>query len=264
LKPATTGQHRNNIARTLISAISVARIPPLVLALPLAVVTLVFSFAVVATIQASVVSSEKDHSLLAAGADARTAVSYQMKIRLLEERIAELEQLVPVKNASLGPVEREEPYAITPLQEERNIFKRYVDSLLQPAENCQEWQTVDERVRLVLTDASRHFGAPVLMTSCYRSAAYNRAIYKRMGRRVTRSQHIFRKAIDAKIADVSSAKLAAYVRTHPVMRDLGGIGTYCNSPGMVHVDVGPRRNWHWACRREPSRARFAKRHKRTT
>ena len=48
------------------------------------------------------------------------------------------------------------------------------------------------------------------------------------------------------------------MRSHPVMSDIGGVGTYCGSPGMVHVDVGPRRNWHWACH-VPGKTRVAKR-----
>jgi hypothetical protein len=326
---------KNSMARTILTAICAARIPPLILALPLAFVTLVFSLAVVATIQASVAAAEKDYSLAAVGDhsvdaiddDMLTGLSYQIRIHQLEERIAELERLVPrkrtgverlgpekrtegerlvpekrtelerpvpekpieperpvpekliepeqlvpekrteleqpvpEKHAALVPVAREEPYAVRPLQEDSNIFKRYVDSMLQPAQNCREWQTVDERVKLVLTDAGQHFGGPVMMTSCYRSAAYNRTVYRRMGRRPTRSQHIFRKAIDAKIAGVSSTRLAAYVRAHPVMRRLGGVGTYCTSPGMVHVDVGPKRNWHWGCGRAPTRTRFAKRNR---
>jgi Bacterial protein of unknown function (DUF882) len=200
-----------NITQRILAAVSAARIPSPLLALPLALVTIVFSFALVATIQASFV-----------------------------------------------PVARDEAYGPTTLQDQRNIFERYSDSLLQPAENCREWETVDARVKRVLTDAGKHFGAPVLMLSCYRSVAYNRAIYKRMGRKPTRSQHIFHKAIDAKIAGVSSRQLASYVRTHPVMRDVGGVGTYCGSPGMVHVDVGPHRNWHWACH-VPGKTRVAKR-----
>jgi hypothetical protein len=256
----TTTSHSGNIAPTILTAVAAARIPPLVLALPLALVTVVFSLAVVATIQASVMPGDRDDSLAAAD-DITGPVSYRVKIRRLQDRIAELERLVPVRQASLVPVGREAPYGPTTLEDQRNIFERYSDSLLQPAENCREWQAVDDRVKRVLTDAGRHFGGTVLMLSCYRSAAYNRAVYKRMGRRPTKSQHIFHKAIDAKIAGVSSIKLASYVRSHPVMKDIGGVGTYCGSPGMVHVDVGPRRNWHWACRRAPGKTRFAKRNK---
>jgi hypothetical protein len=199
-------QLSRNAAQTILAAVSAARIPSPLLSLPLALVTVVFSFALVATIQASFVPAGRDE----------------------------------------------------PLQDRRNIFERYSDSLLQPAENCREWETVDARVKRVLSDAGRHFGGTVLMTSCYRSAAYNRAIYKRMGRKPTQSQHILHKAIDAQIAGISSTQLAGYVRSHPVMNDLGGVGTYCGSPGMVHVDVGPRRNWHWACR-ATGKIRVAKR-----
>jgi hypothetical protein len=254
----TPTQHSGNIAQTILSAVAAARIPPLVLALPLALVTVVFSLAVVATIQARGVSGEPDESFFAAD-DIAGPVSYRVKIRRLQDRIAELERLVPVQHASLVPVAREEPYAPTTLDDQRNIFERYSDSLLQPAENCREWETVDDRVKRVLTDAGRHFGGTVLMLSCYRSAAYNRAIYQRMKRKPTKSQHILHKAIDAKIAGISSIKLAGYVRSHPVMKDIGGVGTYCSSPGMVHVDVGAKRNWHWACHKARGKTRLAKR-----
>ena len=108
-------QVSRNVGQTIRTAVSAARIPPLVLALPLALVTIVFSFALVATIQASFVPAARDEVL----------------------------------------------------QDRRNIFERYSDSLLQPAENCREWQSIDERVKRVLTDAGRHFGGTVLMTSCY-------------------------------------------------------------------------------------------------
>jgi hypothetical protein len=126
-----------------------------------------------------------------------------------------------------------------------NVLRDYVASLLKPAPRCWEWQKVDPRVRTVAADAGRHFGGTVLMTSCYRSAAYNAEVYRRMGRRVTRSQHIRHKALDIKIAGVSGARLASYVRPHPLLWRIGGVGRYRGD--MVHIDSGPKRNWCWGC-----------------
>lgn len=120
----------------------------------------------------------------------------------------------------------------------------YLDSLVRPIGNCREFESLDGRVKQIVADAARHFGGTALMTSCYRSAAYNRRVYARMGRRPTKSLHIARKAVDFKIAGVSKFEVAKYVRKHKLA---GGVGLYCNS--VVHVDVGRRRSWNWCARR---------------
>ncbi len=77
-----------------------------------------------------------------------------------------------------------------------------------------------------------HVDRPVVITSGYRSDAYNRAIYQRMGKKPTLSRHISGQAADIKIAgmsglDIAKAALEAYGP------DIGvGIGsTY------AHIDV---------------------------
>lgn len=121
-----------------------------------------------------------------------------------------------------------------------NIFTRFLDSLLRPAARCFEFASLDSGVKQIVHDAARHFGGTALMTSCYRSEAYNRQVYARKGRRPTRSLHIARKAIDFKIEGVSKFVLAKWVRRH---RLAGGVGLYCNS--IVHVDTGKKRDWNW-------------------
>jgi hypothetical protein len=155
-------------------------------------------------------------------------------------------------------IEDNPPEIPNPVAAGFNIVQLYVASLLKPAPRCWEWQKVDPRVRTVAADAGRHFGGTVLMTSCYRSAAYNRQVYARMGRQPTKSQHIRHKALDIKIAGVSGARLAGYVRHHPLMRRIGGVGRYRGD--MVHIDSGPKRNWCWGC----GERRHASRHKRRT
>jgi uncharacterized protein YcbK (DUF882 family) len=134
-----------------------------------------------------------------------------------------------------------------------NIFARFLDSLLRPAARCFEFDSLDPRVKQIVGDAARHFGAPALMTSCYRSAAYNRQVYARYRRKPTRSLHIARKAIDFKIEGVSKFALAKWVRRHKLA---GGVGLYCNS--IVHVDTGKVRSWNWCGgkRRVASRKRI--------
>lgn len=127
-----------------------------------------------------------------------------------------------------------------PLNIFEGFFREVERALLRPIGNCREFETLDRRVKQIVADAARHFGSPALMTSCYRSAAYNRRVYARMGRRPTKSLHIARKAVDFKIAGVSKFEVAKYVRKH---RLAGGVGLYCNS--IVHVDVGRRRDWNW-------------------
>lgn len=129
--------------------------------------------------------------------------------------------------------------------ERANIFRAFEQGLLRPAARCFEYESLDRRVKRLVSDAARHFGGVAYMTSCYRSAAYNRVVYARMGRRPTKSLHIQRKAIDFRIAGVSRDRLAAWLWRQ---NGVGGIGRYRGSE-IVHVDVGRRREWCWGCGR---------------
>lgn len=142
------------------------------------------------------------------------------------------------------------PAPITPA-DRAGIFARYEASLLRPAGNCREWETVDARVKRVVSDAAAHFGGTARLTSCYRSIAHNRRVG---GAR--HSQHIRRKALDFVVVAagryVDKDALANWVRRHQIMRRIGGVGRYRTA--AIHVDVGPKRNWDW--RRKP-RTRYA-------
>lgn len=83
-----------------------------------------------------------------------------------------------------------------------------------------------------------HYGRSLHIISGCRSKKHNR----RVGG-ATRSQHLHCKAVDFQIPGVSKYKLAAYLRQMP---GRGGVGTYCKSR-FVHLDVGPKRQWHWKC-----------------
>lgn len=140
------------------------------------------------------------------------------------------------KAAVATPVAQERPVDDDGrLVEKVDILARYALSLLRPIGNCQAFDTVDARVKVVVSDAAKHFGKPALISSCYRPLAYNR----RVGG-AKRSQHIARKALDFKIAGVSPRELGRYIRQHPIMKKIGGVGVYAWG---VHADVGPKRNW---------------------
>lgn len=156
------------------------------------------------------------------------------------------------------PAPRPRPAAITDAgdapRQVGNMLRAYADSLIRPAARCFEFERVDPRVRQVVADTARHFGGVAIVTSCFRSVAYNRKVGG-----VGRSQHIARKAIDFKIAGVSPSALARYARRHPVMRAIGGVGRYAGRD-FIHVDSGPRRDWYWQTR--PAAWRYARRHHR--
>jgi peptidase M15-like protein len=98
----------------------------------------------------------------------------------------------------------------------------------------------------LLFDVERHFRKPVTIISGCRSYKHNRRVG---GAR--KSYHLRCMAADIEVAGVSESRVLRFVSKMP---GRGGVGTYCRN-SMVHVDVGPRRNWHWGC---GSRKRIAR------
>ena len=92
----------------------------------------------------------------------------------------------------------------------------------------------------LLNRIERKFGKKPIITSGYRSPAYNRRV-----RGAKRSKHMSCEAADIWLPGVSKWTLAKYVRALP---DRGGVGTYCKSR-FVHVDVSTKRDWNWGCRK---------------
>lgn len=128
-----------------------------------------------------------------------------------------------------------------PLAPVVNIFRAFLATLVRPVGRCREFETIDPRVKLVVSDAAKHFNGTALAISCYRSPQHNARV-----RGAKHSQHMARKALDFRISGVSPVKLAAYARSHPIMRRIGGVGRYCGD--FIHVDVGRKRDWN-SCRR---------------
>lgn len=84
------------------------------------------------------------------------------------------------------------------------------------------------KLHAVLAHIAAQTGRRPLVTSGHRSG----------GRRG--SYHRKCMAADIRVPGVSVKRIIAAAKTAP---GIGGIGTYCN--GIVHVDVGPSRRWHY-------------------
>ncbi len=95
-----------------------------------------------------------------------------------------------------------------------------------------------KELRMLLNTVAWHYGKHVHIQSGYRSKHYNRRVG---GAR--RSYHVACKAVDIQVKGVSKYKLARYLKSLP---GRGGVGTYCNN-STVHIDVGPKRQWHYGC-----------------
>ncbi len=113
------------------------------------------------------------------------------------------------------------------------------------------WKVNGLRPQLVkmLIKVQLHFGQPLHMVSGCRSKKHNRRVG---GAR--RSQHLHCNAADFEIPGVSKFELAAYLKQMP---GRGGVGLYCRS-SYVHLDLGPKREWRWGCKRRKTQRKVAK------
>ena len=96
---------------------------------------------------------------------------------------------------------------------------------------------VDSELVQVLQAIRDHFGAPVVITSGYRTAAHNAAVGGSKS-----SQHLLGRAADFWVEDTPVASVAAYAET--LLPGRGGIGRYpkdASHPkrrtGWVHLDT---------------------------
>lgn len=96
-------------------------------------------------------------------------------------------------------------------------------------------------LRIILADLGKQFGKQVVVTSGHRTTRKTRK----------RSQHRTCKAADIRIHGVRPSTVAKAAKAHPL---IGGVGTYCGrNGGIVHVDVGPPRTWHYCGKRRARR-----------
>ena len=108
------------------------------------------------------------------------------------------------------------------------------------ANNRVDTSCFPPELRRVLSLVHKKYGKKPSISSGFRSVSYNRRIGGARG-----SYHTKCQAADIKVAGVNKYVLAKYLRSIP---DIGGVGVY-GCRGIVHVDVGPRRNWHRPCRK---------------
>ena len=90
---------------------------------------------------------------------------------------------------------------------------------------------VDSALVQLLQDIRDHFGALVIITSGYRTAAHNKAVGG-----APYSQHCYGRAADIRVAGVPVEQLAAYAET--LLPGTGGIGTtifYVIGGGLMAV-----------------------------
>jgi uncharacterized protein YcbK (DUF882 family) len=103
-------------------------------------------------------------------------------------------------------------------------------------------------LRMLINTVAWHYGKRVHIQSGFRSKHHNRRIGGARG-----SYHVKCQAVDIQVRGVNKYALAKYLKTLP---GRGGVGTYCNV-STVHIDIGPRRAWHYGCRKK-SRRRYAR------
>ena len=113
-------------------------------------------------------------------------------------------------------------------------------SLIRTTSSSKSLKRLKPAVLKLLVRVQTHFGKPLHIVSGCRSKSHNRRIGG-----AGRSQHLHCNAVDFQIPGVSKAKLSVFIKR---MRGRGGVGTYCRS-SYVHLDAGPRRDWHWPCRK---------------
>ena len=122
---------------------------------------------------------------------------------------------------------------------------------ITPTSPTWKMQGLKPQLVMLLTRVQQHYGRPLQIVSGCRSKAHNTKV-----RGAKRSQHLECSAVDFEISDVSKHQLAAYLKQMP---GRGGVGLYCRS-SYVHLDIGPKRDWHWRCKeRKVAKKRKARR-----
>ena len=121
--------------------------------------------------------------------------------------------------------------------------KRLSANFTVPEFRCRDGSDpvlVDTELVQMLQSVRDHFGAPVIITSAYRTAAHNKEVGG-----AAYSQHLYGRAADIYIQGILITKLAEYVET--LMPNKGGIGIYPHKTGVrdcafVHVDVRKKKS----------------------
>jgi peptidase M15-like protein len=195
------------------------------------------AIASLAVVLAAVISAKVMQALPAAPADEPTETS----VTVIERNEAPV-TVTAALSPAIVPAETAADQVARSASDRPGIFARYQQSLIRPAHDRVVMQYMPPLLRAVLNRAAAHFAAPVLVTSAYRSPAYNRQV-----RGAWRSMHMVRDgkrgAVDFKVVGVSKGTLYAWAKRQP---EVSGIGLYCRSD-FIHVDNGNKRSWYWGC-----------------
>lgn len=119
----------------------------------------------------------------------------------------------------------------TPTRVQERTLAAYIVQTRQVKTSC----FTPELKRLLAALKTKLGGNQIMVTSGFRGT--NRARRGSFHRRCM--------AADVQIQGVSPRQVAAAARS---LAGIGGVGTYCHTRS-VHVDVGPRRDWFWPCRK---------------
>ncbi len=138
--------------------------------------------------------------------------------------------------------------------ENRKITKPFLNDNITPTNIYQVTHSgvgtscFPKKLLAILQSVKNKYDTKPIISSGFRSKIYN----KRVGG-AKHSYHIKCQAADIEIPGVSKYELGKYLKTLP---NVGGVGIYeCSKP--VHVDIGPRRNWHWGCPRRLKKIKVA-------
>ena len=151
----------------------------------------------------------------------------------------------PVSRASIGSI-RQMASRLAPAGVNVSTLSGMIGKRRQANISC-----IPADLRMILNTVAWHFGKRVHIQSGFRSKHHNRRIGGAKG-----SFHVSCKAVDIQVSGINKYKLAKFLKTLP---GRGGVGTYCNV-STVHIDVGPKRAWHYGCRKK-TRRRYARKGK---
>jgi uncharacterized protein YcbK (DUF882 family) len=113
-----------------------------------------------------------------------------------------------------------------------------VASLRAPSHPYHRLNGLDPALTALIGKIEIHFKGKAQIVSGCRSPEHNRRVGGAL-----HSFHLNCQAADILIGEVSPSEIRDYVMSLP---ERGGVGTYCSTP-IVHVDIGPKRQWHWGC-----------------
>lgn len=91
---------------------------------------------------------------------------------------------------------------------------------------------LDPRLKTALAALKDRLGATPIITSGHRERGSRKGSY-----------HPKCMAADIQVPGRSPSEVAKAARAYA---GIGGVGTYCHTRS-VHIDVGPKRSWHWNC-----------------